>query len=134
MSEEAQNLCVLCGKQYSIDTFSVRNTDYFSGRQIRFIQGNRKLSGHLGVIEKPWMSWTFPNVYVVKDLETGVSYPTRHDHMMFNDRIESDIHYRELYEHRLLSDKYEYQAIDFHSTGCGFPGTPEADQDGSDGA
>ncbi len=54
------------------------------------------------------MSWTFPNVYVVKDLETGVSYPTRHDQFMFEDRIQSDIHYRELYEHRLVADKYEY--------------------------
>lgn len=51
----------------------------------------------------------FPGVFLVK-LHDGSVLKVRYDHMMLAERIEKSKHYRELYEHRLAADKYEYPA------------------------
>ena len=109
MSEETDTKpCLFCGKPVRNAVFIADTGDFYIGREVRFAQGDRSLSGRLGVLGKLWMKEAFPGVYLVTDQESGLTHRARFDHLMFVDRIDEDEHYRELYEHRLRCDEYEY--------------------------
>ena len=101
------SVCILCGKTCSNESFSVDPGDFYAGRKIRFVQGDWRRAGKLGIILRPFSVTMFPGLYVA-DLD-GHEVRVRWDHCMFDDRLQSDIHYRELYEQRMLAANFQYK-------------------------
>jgi hypothetical protein len=106
VSKDDAITCKICGKPCAADTFLYDSVDFYVGQKVRFVQGNRALSGKLGVVVEAFQPSFYPGLYVVNDGEQDRI--VRHDHLMFDHRIETNIHYRELYQHRLVADSYEY--------------------------
>jgi hypothetical protein len=109
MSDET---CLYCGESCSDDPFATTPGDFVAGRKIRFVQGDPYLQGQLATIVGPFSTTCFPNLYVVTRDSDGMDFRVRWDHMMFEDRLTSNQHYRECYEQRLIGMAYTYQKLE----------------------
>lgn len=77
------------------------------GDRVRGAQGDPRFAGLPGVVGRLW-SVHFPGVYWVRYETVDHPVRVRWDHMMSQERIDTDPDYRALYERRVASASYEY--------------------------
>lgn len=104
--QSSTEVCNFCQEPVDDEALIVRDGAISVGVHVRLVQGNRRYSGRLGTVIGT--SLIFPSVFIVRVGDETLQ--VRHDHLMLASRIDSNKHYRELYEHRIRCDRYEYPA------------------------